>query len=191
MKTLLSTILILIGMFSNAQIPKKEGNIKISPKSSLTITGDTNINSFTCVFNPNLLPSELNIIYKQTADNEFLLKNTKLILASDGFDCGSRAINKDFLSLIKAKQFPTIEIEVRQLKNLKVNNAEAILEITIAGISKTFKTLIHFNESDNNYKGSLELNINDFELSPPSKMFGLIKVKKDIDIDFNLYLDIP
>lgn len=190
MKTLLSTILILIGMFSNAQIPKKEGSIKISPKSSLTITGDTNINSFTCVFNPELLPSELNITYKQTADHQILLHNTKLILASKGFDCGSRAINKDFRSLIKANQFPSIEIELHKLKNIKQSSAEATLKITIAGISKTYNTTVNFNSHNNNYKGTLQLNINDFELEPPSKMFGLIKVKKDIDISFDLFLNI-
>ena len=36
------------------------------------------------------------------------------------------------------------------------------------------------------FKGTLELNINDFKLEPPTKLFGMIVVKDNIEINFDL-----
>ena len=45
-----------------------------------------------------------------------------------------------------------------------------------------------FNQKTNNVKGTLRLNIKDFNLKSPKKLFGLIEVDNNVDINFNLFL---
>jgi hypothetical protein len=66
------------------------------------------------------------------------------------------------------------------------------LNITISGVSKVYELPV---EVDNTQKavmvcGKLPIDINDFKLSPPKKLLGIIKVSNKIEIDFNLEVKI-
>lgn len=78
-----------------------------------------------------------------------------------------------------------LEIKALDLK------LQALIEITIAGKSKSFPIEISLEEGkDTNYSSVLELNIEDFNLEAPTKMMGLIKVNNEIAINISLHVDI-
>lgn len=65
----------------------------------------------------------------------------------------------------------------------------AQVEISIAGKKKQYVVPMKIVSTPATcFEGSLQLDINDFELQPPKKLFGMIKVKEDIEINFNLRL---
>lgn len=68
----------------------------------------------------------------------------------------------------------------------------AFVTITIAGTKKDYTLLIDINKQSSFqiYAGKLKLNIRDFQLEPHKKMFGLIIIKEEIVIDFNLAVQI-
>ncbi|MDN3596230.1 YceI family protein [Zunongwangia endophytica] len=185
-------IYILLFAFFGIQISfaqsTEQKNLKISKNSRLYITGDTNINSFNCKFNSDELPDHLKVIYNKQ-QNALTFKNTTLKLNSKAFDCGSRPINKDFEALMKAEKFPYILLNLKKLQFKNLKSAEITIEINIAGVTKQFEVPVQIDQTTSNYKGTILLNINDFKLEPPKKVFGLIKVKEEIQIEFDLYFE--
>jgi hypothetical protein len=163
----------------------EQKTLLISKESQLKISGDTNINSFTCVFNPQELPEKLSTRFRRNNQTLFF-ENTSLKLNAKAFDCGSRPINRDFEALIKAEKYPFIYLNLKELKLQSQNSALISLNIEIAGIKKLYKVPVKIDNLKSNYTGIIHLNIDDFKLEPPKKVFGLIKVKKEIQIEFNL-----
>ena len=97
----------------------EQKTLLISKESQLKISGDTNINSFTCVFNPQELPEKLSTRFRRNNQTLFF-ENTSLKLNAKAFDCGSRPINRDFEALIKSEQYPFIFLDLQELCQLKL-----------------------------------------------------------------------
>lgn len=187
MKNLLLTGFILcFSLIALAQNNFEKETIIILPDSKLTISGDTNINSFKCDFDPELLPQKTQIRHNY-ADSGIDFENAVLRLNQKGFDCGSKGINRDFHSLLKSEQYPEIELELKKVNLINANSAIADVRIFIAGISRDYEVPVKITENaDQHLIGNLKLNISDFDLKPPKKLFGLIIIKDEIEINFNL-----
>ena len=188
MKNVLLVVLVLFfGAFTNAQNSFQNKIIKILPQSKLKITGDTNIKDFECVFNMNSLKKENRLQYKVDDLSHIRFTNAFLSLNTTGFDCGSRAINSDFQKLIQSDKYPRILIELQEICIQKPGSANAVVNITIAGTKKEHTFPVEFTEGNvSNIKGVLMLDIKDFKLEPPKKLFGMIVVKDEIEINFDL-----
>jgi hypothetical protein len=186
----MKTILLLLSFLSFGTYSFSQNSFQILPESKLTITGETNINKFLCAFNTTLIPNTKNIKFEGNSE-KIHFENAVLKLDNQGFDCGNKAINKDFKALIKSSEYPEIKLELKELILKSPHEANALLRIFIAGKQKDYRVPITINEYPVvQYSGKLNLNINDFELTPPKKIFGLIVVKEDIEINFNLIVEI-
>lgn len=171
---------------SPAQNGLEKIKIEILPNSELTITGDTNISKFRCEFNTKLLERTVPVIFKENSGH-IIFENAVLSLNNQGFDCGNKAINKDFHELMQTEKYPEISLELLDIRLQSKQLAHANVDIKIAGRQKRYTFPVEISTTPvNSYRGKLKLNINDFGLKPPKKMFGLIVIKEEIEIDFNL-----
>ena len=96
-------------------------------------------------------------------------------------------INKDFKAILKADDYDNIIIELKEIE-VNGNCFMTKLNIEIAGKNKVYEIPMTFVEKTKNVKGTLRLNIKDFNLKSPKKLFNLIEVNENVDIDFNLFL---
>lgn len=180
------TILLYLLSIGCSAFGFSQNSFQFLPESQLTITGETNINEFLCAYNTSLIPNIKNIKFKGNTD-EIHFENAILKLDNQGFDCGNKGINEDFQSLIKASEYPEIQLELRELLFKTPLQAIALLRISIAGKQKDYRVPVIIEENPVvQYAGKLNLDINDFELTPPKKLFGLIVVKEDVQINFKL-----
>jgi hypothetical protein len=175
-------------MYSN----EKSLNVSVSPASSLIIRGESNVNKFQCSYDVSQFSDSFEINF--TADKTRLqFSNAELNLKNVFFNCGHKAINKDFHRLLKTDEYPSIQLELLSAEgepNSSILHTK--LNITISGVSKVYELPV---EVDNTQKavmvcGKLPIDINDFKLSPPKKLLGIIKVSNKIEIDFNLEVKI-
>lgn len=165
--------------------------ITILSASELTITGDTNISKFKCGFDSVLLGRNVGINFIETGSG-IKMQNAVLKLDNKGFNCGSKAINKDFNTLLETEEYPEITLEINSLDFLKDFRTTALVTITIAGISKDYSvTVASTRDPESSFTGKLKLNIKDFRLEPPKKAFGLIVIKEEISINFSLRFETP
>lgn len=178
--------------FGSAGFSQQSGfesrNIEILPGSSLSISGNTNINEFECDFN-TLYFKDQDITVNFSEQGDVLnFRNSVLPLENEKFDCGNRRINKDFKDLLKTDKHPEILLRIKEIDMKRREKAKVTLNFEIAGVEKnyTFPVQVTGEDQELCFNGKLQLNIKDFNLEAPSKMFGLIVIEEKIDINFNL-----
>lgn len=185
-KLLLVVMLLFTGAFTNAQNGFHEKKVTVLPSSKLAINGDTNINKFGCDFDTAYL-KEAQKVYYSRKDSIMNFTGAVLILNNQGFDCGNKGINQDFHDLIKSEEYPEIHLEIGKVKLRTKTFGVATICITMAGKQKFYEVPINIKDGEiSQFQGELELNIKDFDLEPPKKLFGIIVVKDEIEISFDL-----
>lgn len=192
MKSLFLFPVIYFGLaFTNFNaVAEKEVLIRIHKESELTISGSTNINKFKCGYKIDKIEQPIIVTYERT-EKALVFHQTVLELDNNCFDCGSRPINRDFKVLVKSEKYPSILLELDRILQKEGISADVLAEIQIAGITKPYKvpvTIIALEDNTFNVSGTLKLNISDFKLKPPKKVFGLIEVDDTIEIGFKLLL---
>lgn len=156
--------------------------------SSLHIEGKTNVSKFSCLFDFNVVQDSIRLSYQKKGD-VYEFKNARLKIKNEGFDCGGKAINKDFHKLLKTDKYPEILMNVKKvtLKKSVLDSVQTQVEFTLNNITKGY-TIQNYYCIDNNtmqFCGTVDLNIEDFDLKAPKKVLGIIKVKNVITIDYN------
>ena len=156
---------------------------------NLTILGKSNVNEFSLVFDNNsksLLQE--NVITKKTN------QKTEFFIPVECFKSVNKCIQNDFYNMIQADKFPYISFSIdnEQIELLtsgnKCDSINAI--ITIAQESKQIWIPVKKNEQINDtfLTGKIDLLLTDFNLTPLSKFFGLVKVENNVVIDFRINL---
>jgi len=170
-----------------AQTDFKTREITILPNSNLSISGTTNINDFECNFNPLYFKNETFKVHYTEKGEILHFKNSVLPLENVNFDCGNRKINKDFHELLKSKEHPEILLKLKKIDMSEEGNSIVTIGFTIAGVNKDYKFPVEITRDKQLcFDGKLKLNIKDFNLEAPSKIFGLIVLDEVIEINFNL-----
>ncbi len=166
----------------------KESVVVLSSESFLRIKGKTNVSSFECQFDMSSISEVIKINYR-TLDNKIKFEDTKLVLPNVEFNCGGKAINKDFNKLLNTAEHPKITLKLKEISNLESQSQTltATIEITISNVTRQYKMPINLaQDQDLHVNGVLPLNINDFNLEAPTKMLGMVKVSPQIEIQFSL-----
>ncbi|NRR90611.1 YceI family protein [Winogradskyella undariae] len=169
-------------------LDSKESVVFFSSDSYLKIKGKTNVSTFECNFDMTAISEAIKISYKDY-DKKIKFDDTKLILPNLEFNCGGKMINKDFNELLNTEEFPEITLKLKEISKVKINDNSitVTIEIKISDIIKTYKIPVSITENSNlHVNGVMPLDINDFNLTAPTKMLGMVKVSPQIEIQFSL-----
>lgn len=181
--------LIFISWF-NFNDPERETKVRVEPESEVVISGTTNVNKFTCKYNLQELEVPIRLNYDEKSE-QILFKNAELRLANDCFDCGGKAINKDFKELLKSESHPQVRLKLLYVEPPSPDQSMVGvgMEIKIAGVTRKYRTKLHSEQSKEIcVSGTLELRLSDFELEAPKKMLGMIKVDDEIKVHITLQI---
>jgi hypothetical protein len=145
-----------------------------------TVQGTTSIGGFECNYDMT------------TKDTLFLnqVKKTNKIshfIPVKKFGCGNFILNSDFRKTLKEKEFPQIRIELSNFKNSR-DNYYCDLTLNLVGKQKIYRNL-PLKFEDNRLNGSITLNFSDFDLTPPKKVGGMIKVNEEIKLSVSLFTE--
>jgi hypothetical protein len=193
MKRLVS-LLVLSFIISLSATAQTLVSAEIQKNSSLTINGSTNLVSFKIYQNGDKLSrSKLSVVTTQNQNKIFISQNQLSVVVKNFVSNNALAL-KDFLKLVKADNYPTLQVQLNYLdlqpiyEKGKTYNGEALVNITITGKTRHYSIPITFNSNGDVYtvNGNKKLSIRDFGLTPESKMMGMIKVSEWIDIDFHI-----
>ena len=179
----------------------KKIEYQIRTTSVLEVNGKTNINSFCCTSGEQFQTKKLD--YKYEKEHALLyFQNTKFSLNIKQLDCGKKKINKDLFKALKVEEYPNIIIDLKEVLNLECSDPskcdewmefEANTEITITCETRPIKIPILVKKLDaESYRitGGTTLKLCDFAVEAPTALLGLIKVKDEIDFNFDLYVDV-
>lgn len=121
----------------------------------------------------------------------FSVTALELKIVAESLESGKSLMNKLTYEALKTKKHPNILFTlVSQEKISKVKDGEydALLKgnLTIAGVKKeiTIKLKLIQNETEIILKGNKTIKMTDYEMKPPTAMFGTIKTGDEVTIEF-------
>lgn len=191
MKPILPCLLVFLLMHFSVSAQDRF-RIQVDPQSTLEITGYSNINSFSLCCSAIHAGTEIRPSVTGTEVNEITNIRAEWVLPLIHFNTDNASIKEGFLELVNQKQYPVMRIFLKHItlfdSSNDGNDGDAIVDITLGGVTRTYAIRFHANLDHNGLitTGHQKLNIRDFNLEPPTKLFGLIHVKENIDIDFHM-----
>jgi len=188
-------ILILIWPILFNTSPKEEViNWKVTSESMLEVLGTTNVSKFTCE-NYEYTGQEF-LIQRIPEGQEVGQWSGEVRITSRNFDCDNELMTKDFKKTIEVEKFPTITVKFLGLttesETLTQKNLMGQVEITLVGISRIYDISCVFLASQNKsalLSGERRIQLSDFNIEPPEKFFGALKVNDSIAVNFYLVLE--
>ncbi|MFI2744062.1 YceI family protein [Zhouia sp. PK063] len=149
----------------------------VSAQGKLDILVSTNVNKLSCYCN------ESDFILHQDQSHK-----TEIEFPLKAFRCQKKIMEKDLQKLFESKIYPTIKLTVNEVvddgKEVKAN-----VTIQIKEIKKQYNLLLekqkeNKEEHDYYFVGIQNICLTDFNIDPPVKALGLVKVKDQIKITF-------
>lgn len=100
------------------------------------------------------------------------------------------AMDKKMHAALKMEDYPEVSFRFQGMKEEagSENTVQIHGMLKIAGVEKEVDILSDFQKMEGNYliKGSKEIKLQDFDMVPPTAMFGQIIVGDNVTIDFGL-----
>lgn len=167
----------------------------VSPVSSLSVNGSTNVNQFTCVI-PACGPQDTLTVTPGKADQPVMLSG-RIKLPVSSFDCHLSAMTRQLRETLKEKQFPALYIRFLSLSRLSEFSTTPVqitglVDIEIAGVNKRFEVSYELSQGTRQsilLRGSRVINFSDFGLTPPTKLGGMIKTRDALTVNFQLNIN--
>lgn len=167
----------------------------VKSNSSLKVDGKTNVNHFSCLIGSYGRTDTIYCVRAGTT-TDLMSVFSRISIPVIKFDCGLKMMTKDLQKTMKHEQYPYMYIDFKQFsRSLNLGNIPVQLsgqaDIYLAGVSKKYQiqcTAKNVGAGQIELKGSKQIRLTDFNLKPPSKLGGTIKVEDQMDVEFTLFL---
>lgn len=194
-------ILLGIALCCSAFIPASEReerdiSLLIDPKSTLSISGTSNVVDFECFCKDSYKPLRVKVTRDPTL-GVIRFQDAVLNLRTKALDCDNDRMNSDLNDAMKSDDYPNISIWIKHavLQNNEATDkdgwysAATTATITITSVRRPVILDVKAKKIGPNvfrFKCSKGLKMTDFGITPPTAMMGLIKVANEIKISFDL-----
>ncbi len=191
------TIIILSSILPAATPSREKVRWIVQKTSTLSIEGYTNVNKFSCSVNEYTEPDTITCFNPLSPNDPqgIPLKGALRILI-DEFDCHNRIMTGEFKKTLKYKQYPQLKVCFVNLEKMPfaANTSGTIkgkVDIELAGVARRFEidyTACKTEASGLQLIGTHAFRFSDFQMQPPRKMGGIIRVNDALNVQFILYL---
>ncbi len=164
-------------------------------ESRIQITGKSNVARFTC--DAERYPGKDTLELHEVAPTaRALFSNGAVHIPITQFDCHNAIMTADFRKTLQAKQYPQLTIRFLHLDKFPAlrQNCESItgrIEVALAGVVKAFEMTFEIEKKkDGTVRlfGRRNMYFSNFNLIPPQKMLGLVRVEDGLTVEFNMHL---
>ncbi len=178
--------LVLLGMALLAipYINHAQDTFKVNQnQSDVLIKGTSNIHDWE--IDVESINSELQL--SDTSQDLLLIKSIVLSIPIKSMKSGKGGMDKNTYKALNADKYELIKFRSTSIKKIS-NKYVAIGQLSIAGTSKEIKVNLNINKTDRGIqlKTSSSINMLDYNVEPPTALFGTIKTGKDVTVITNL-----
>lgn len=167
----------------------------VQSSSTLHINGTTNINSYECAI-AKYTGKDTLVLHEGGRNIRPVFVKGAVALDASSCDCGIPLMTSDFRKAINSKEYPQIVIDFISFERMPVygkvpDQFKGILKISLAGVTKVFEVNCSINTTSAGIVhliGSREFNFSDFEITPPTRMLGAVRVNESLTVSFHLQL---
>ena len=195
---LLFTIQVAVPSFIMAQNCPSDSVIKatVMDGSSLSIEGSSTLHSWTVDATRFSVTFCIPPTWFESPDNwtgEDVAR-LSVIVPVEGLDGGRNKMNRDLKNALNYDEYKNIRFEwgdIRLTGKTDIGwHAEVEGSVTVAGVTRavSFDADLSYNEwSQVVAKGRVPLKMTDFDVDPPTALFGVIRTDDEIEIKFEIY----
>lgn len=170
--------------------------LKLTAESRLWVDGTSSVRSFSCKATVVDAVAEVGAANSVSAvlGGENAVKTVNLTVQTDKMDCGNGTMNGHMMKAIKGKDNPTIAFKLESYALAKGSAATTATlkgSLTLGGVTKPITLEASLTPGANGalrVAGAYELNMKDYDLTPPSLMMGTLKVRENVKVNFDLAL---
>lgn len=167
----------------------------VNKSGSLIVNGSTTVNQFDCIVINYCKPDTIVFEAKQST-NHFIKLNGDILIPIQSFDCHNKMMTAELRKTLKAQVYPFLKIRFISLAKYPLltsqkESIKGVVVIEMGKIRKQFDINFDFYKDVNqniHMLGSRDVNFSDFDITPPSKLGGTIKIKDKLGIEFHLQL---
>jgi hypothetical protein len=167
----------------------------VQPSSTLNIEGTTNINSYECNI-IRYVGNDTLVLHEGARNIRPVFVKGAVELDATSCDCGLTPMTSDFRKAINSKEYPSIIIDFISFERMPVyatapDKFRGILKISIGGVTKLFEVNCAINATPSgiiHLVGNRTFNFSDFNMTPPTRMLGAVKVNQSLKVSFHLQL---
>lgn len=166
---------------------------EVQAESRVVVSGCTNVNQFSCAA---AYPGYEQILSEVCVEAGFTEFKGGIRLEVEDFECGNAVMNRDFAKTLKADEYGGISLTLLGLQGEVESERRADLigevEVTLAGT--THRTVMKCELDDledgkRRIRGSHSLAFSDFDMHPPRRLLGAVRVEDQIQVDFTLIIE--
>lgn len=165
--------------------------MSILPSSKISIEGSTNFSGFSCDYKDSV--AVLNMALIPTSDLYSYEATGVINLRVKSFDCGLALMNNELQELLQEVNYPFIEVEILGV-DFNIISQQWLIhsQFTIAGVTK--KVDLPFAETKviHGYDvigiGEVKINLINFDIEPPVKFGGMVKVSDEINVLYRFHM---
>ncbi len=197
MKTLtliLSIVICAMVMPSRGQLTRPDPTrFDLEKGTSIWIEGTSTISRFKC---GSAHVQGYGFLYDEQDQSTGPVTEAEIIAPVKLFNCNLAAMTADFWDALKADQFPVIEYWIEDVSvdpvSTTMRGAYTVRSsgrMTIAGVKKSIDMEFvgrQIGPEQFKLEGKKEMFMSDFDIEPPTALFGLVRAQNKIAVHFNL-----
>lgn len=160
---------------------------KLSKSSEIKFSGTSSLHDWTMV------------VENAHGDGSFIIENNavkeisglKLVIETESMKSGKSGMDENAYKALNSKKHKNINFSLVSLEPAKADDVNKMLatgKLTINGVTKTIKISTDCKVDASGKvvcSGSVPMKMTDFNVDPPTAMFGTIKTGDEITVDFN------
>lgn len=159
----------------------------IAKSSTMTVFGTSNIHDWEC---------DVEQIDGTIQVEEGTIQNVKVTIPVKSMDSGKGGMNSNMYKALKADDHENIMFELESTEIVSGDAASQMVlsasgQLTIAGETNTITMEVNGEKTDNGYtfSGKQIINMTDYDVDPPTAMFGTISTGEEVTIEFTIHTE--
>lgn len=189
----LSLLLLLLLVGTTTAAAQTQYQYVVDPASRFWIEGSATTGGFTCEADD--VDGYGRVVAPQPASEATQEAQIELSVPVQTFDCGNRRMNDDLRAALQSKQHPVIQYTLDEVQTIAEPTADAPYrllatgKLTIAGTERSVTVTLNgkaLADGRMEATGEVPLQMSDFGITPPTALLGLVRVRDDIQVRFQL-----
>ncbi|WP_395260135.1 YceI family protein [Halalkalibaculum sp. DA3122] len=168
-------------------------------ESSMTIEGTSTIHDWEADVEEMKLTADLseNLFESAVPASAEFIKALSFSAVVESIESGKGGMNNKIYDALKEKDHPEITYTLSEAELVSSDESTGTFtldttgELTVAGTTQTISFPVEGTLSDGEnvrFQGSYSLNMKDYDVDPPSAVFGTIKAGEEVTISFNVVI---
>lgn len=197
MKYLLTSLIMFLSV-AIGNVLAQSSSVTLLEKSTMQIDGTSNVHDWTA----DVEQMDFDISFDQSAVEGDTLQNPvsdlSLTVPVEGLESGKGRMNGKIYDALKKDDHPTITFEMSSSELTEANSDTGFMlntsgTLTVAGTSNDINFPVEGTIQDDGtfmFTGSYEIDMNDYNVDPPTAMFGAVRSGEMVTINFELFFSV-